>query len=57
MSFDICNDGHDEICYEGSSILRSVKCPLCEAIKYNKDLEEENSSLSSQVQEMEKQIP
>lgn len=51
---DLCNDGHEEICYEGSTY---DPCPFCTIIKEKVDeiseLEEKNSELQTQIDEHE----
>lgn len=43
---NLCNNDHDEVCYEGHV------CPMCEKIKGLKELEEEIDSLKDEIQEL-----
>jgi len=42
---ELCNDGHDEICYEGR------ECPLCKTIE---DADAEIKKLREEIEEWEK---
>lgn len=51
---ELCSDGHDEVCYEGSVY---ADCPVCIIIKEKDDTIEEltndNEDLKSQVDTLE----
>lgn len=47
---DLCNDGHDEVCYEGST------CPLCEVIGEREDLLKENMELEERLEKANDEI-
>jgi predicted nuclease with TOPRIM domain len=42
----LCNDGHEEICYEERN------CPACELLKENEELEKEIESLKDEIKSM-----
>lgn len=44
----VCDNGHDEICYEGGPY---SNCPLCEANEKIEELETENEDLKNQIEE------
>lgn len=43
---NLCNDGHEEICYEGRN------CPVCESKKEIDRLERETEDLRDEIKEM-----
>jgi hypothetical protein len=43
---NLCNDGHDEVCYEDRS------CPVCEKQKELNAANEEIANLEKQVEEL-----
>lgn len=45
-TFEICDDGHDQIVYTGR------KCPLCEAIKTSEDLTDSLKDLEEKFDEL-----
>ena len=47
----ICEDGHDEIVYEGG---RKSPCPLCEAEDKIKDIEMELNHVQIELEELQK---
>jgi len=42
---NLCDDGHDEVCYEGK------KCPVCAVLKQNDDILKEIEDLQEQLRE------
>lgn len=53
MSLNICNDGHDEVCFEGRG------CPVC-LLREDKDsdilkLEDQITGLEKQIEHLEAQ--
>lgn len=47
---NLCNDGHDEICYEGR------ECPACELLKTISNQEDEIGNLKDEVKDLEGRI-
>jgi hypothetical protein len=47
---NICNVGHDEICFEGKV------CPMCEQNEYIAELHDQINSLEDEVGELEIQL-
>lgn len=45
----LCDDGHDEVCYE------SRNCPVCEKLKEISDLEDKIYDLTDKVNEVNSQ--
>jgi hypothetical protein len=43
----ICDDGHDEVCFEGNR----TKCPVCEAMA---EAQKEIEDLKAQIKDLEK---
>ena len=42
----LCNDGHDEVCYEGRD------CPVCEQVKTISDLEDKIFDLNEEIKKL-----
>ena len=47
---NLCNDGHDEVCYEGRN------CPACVEIEERKDREKENEKLQAEIDELKETV-
>jgi len=45
---NLCEYGHDEICFEGR------KCPLCEEVERSQKLEDEIADLKETIEELNK---
>jgi hypothetical protein len=43
---NLCNDGHDEVCYEGRD------CPVCEHVKTISDLEDKIYDLNEEIKKL-----
>ena len=46
----ICDDGHDEICFEGKD------CPLCKATQQIEELEKDNERLQEDIDGLEEEL-
>ena len=46
----LCNDGHDEVCYEG------YNCPACNVLRDKEHLQEEVQDLKSEIDELKAEI-
>jgi uncharacterized protein Yka (UPF0111/DUF47 family) len=46
-AMNLCDDGHEEVCYEGRS------CPVCEKMDEIRELENEIDRLTRDIEEME----
>jgi len=47
---NICDDGHDEVCYDGGN------CPCCDLMYENGEIESERDDLQDQVESLENTI-